>query len=310
MTRTPSKFNDSGIKMYRLLTLLFQGDPTFKDIIEIFMDGEEKPSANNANVCLCKYLNSLKVFGIRVEKISDRYHAYNLPYSYGFTKAELCALQQLKSCSDIILSQKTKANFDSFIAALELRFDDRTQRMALELNSDEKFDFSFFFTNMKEKIELCEKFISDSLNLDIIYTVSNGEEKKIYGKPIEINYGKRYAALQIYSMKEARLFNIPIIGIRSVIQSPQKSAANVVDTAPVVYKLSGRLAQNYKLRENEYSRGLDPFDGRLIVVNKNEDIETLLHRLMRYGTSCEIRTPKAVRDEMTQLIKKTIENYS
>ena len=310
MTKMPSKYNDSGIKMYQLLTMLFQGDTAFKDVIKLFMDGEEKPSANIANVNLCKYLNSLKVFGIRVEKLQDKYHAYNLPYSYGFTKEELYAIQKMKSCSEIILSKKAKTDFDRFINSLELRYDDETQRLAAELHSDEKLNFSFFFKHMREKLDLCEKFINDSQHLEVIYVKSDGIEKKICGKPIEINYDKRYASLRLYSSKDARLYDIPIISIRSAIQSPKKSTETVVDTAPVVYKLSGRLAQNYKLRENEYSRGLDPFDGRLIVINKNEDIETLLHRLMRYGTSCEIRTPKAVRDEMKQLIEKTVENYS
>ena len=83
----------------------------------------------------------------------------------------------------------------------------------------------------------------------------------------------------------------------------------VANTTSVVFKLRGRLAQNYKLRPHEYSKGTDS-SGNLIVVNTNEDINSLLHRLMRYGTNCAVCTPVAIKEQMKELLDKTIANYS
>ncbi len=303
-----NKFNDSGIKMFKLLNLLYQGEADFKDVIQIFLD--DKTSNSNANVNLCKYLNSLKVFGIRVEKNKDKYKAYNLPYTYNFTKEELEAVEKLRSCSDLILSKKAKPDFDKFLEALTARYDDETQMLAKEVESDEEFDFSFFFKSIKDKLSECEQYIADNQILNISYTDKSGKLVKVSGKPIDILYGKRDARLRMYNSKSQQVFDIQIKNIRSIEQTPQKSEMPVLDSVQVVFKLSGRLAKNYRLRENEYSRGFDPFDGRLVVVNKNEDISELLHRLMRYGSSCEVTNPKFVREKMIDLIDKTIENYS
>ena len=294
--------------MFKLLNLLYQGEADFKDVIQIFLD--DKTSNSNANVNLCKYLNSLKVFGIRVEKNKDKYKAYNLPYTYNFTKEELEAVEKLRSCSDLILSKKAKPDFDKFLEALTARYDDETQMLAKEVESDEEFDFSFFFKSIKDKLSECEQYIADNQILNISYTDKSGKLVKVSGKPIDILYGKRDARLRMYNSKSQQVFDIQIKNIRSIEQTPQKSEMPVLDSVQVVFKLSGRLAKNYRLRENEYSRGFDPFDGRLVVVNKNEDISELLHRLMRYGSSCEVTNPKFVREKMIDLIDKTIENYS
>lgn len=304
-----NKFNDSGVKMFQLLELLYQGDAYFKDAINIFMD-KDKTSANNANVNLCKYLNSLKVFGIRVEKIKDKYHAYNLPYTYNFSQEELEAMQKLKNCSDLVLTEKTKRNFDKFINALEIRYDDETQQIAAKLRNDnENLDFSFFFLNIKDKIAECEKYISDNQVLEIVYRENARTERKVCGKPIEVNFGKRKAFIRIYNSRNSRIYDIPLNNIRSVIQSPQKSGMPIANTTAIVFKLKGRLAQNYKLRPHEICKGTDS-KGNLIIVNQNEDITELLQRLMRYGTNCIVCTPAAVKEQMKDLLDKTIANYS
>ena len=39
-------------------------------------------------------------------------------------------------------------------------------------------------------------------------------------------------------------------------------------------------------------------DGSQIIVNKSEDLEQLVTRIMRYGTECEICSPKFLREEI------------
>ena len=63
-----------------------------------------------------------------------------------------------------------------------------------------------------------------------------------------------------------------------------------------------------KLKEYEVSQGYDA-DGNLIVVNRNEPFEKLLSRLMKYTTSCELISPKYLRDDMIKLISDSLSNY-
>ena len=85
-------------------------------------------------------------------------------------------------------------------------------------------------------------------------------------------------------------------------------AHSILLTTTVVFRLKNKLAKNYKLREWETSSGFDE-NGHLIVVNKNEDFNILLKRLMRYGTECYITSPKELVDKMKQLLDETLSNY-
>ena len=76
----------------------------------------------------------------------------------------------------------------------------------------------------------------------------------------------------------------------------------------IVYRIKNRLAKNYKLREWERLDTIEP-NGNQIIINKNEDLNILLKRLMRYGTECEIISPKFFKEEMLATINKTLENY-
>ena len=50
-------------------------------------------------------------------------------------------------------------------------------------------------------------------------------------------------------------------------------------------------------------------DGSKIIVNKGEDLNLLLARLMKYGRECEIVSPKFYKEEMLNRINKTLSNY-
>ena len=84
------------------------------------------------------------------------------------------------------------------------------------------------------------------------------------------------------------------------------SSASIPTT--VVYKIKNRLAKNYKLRDWERLDKIDA-DGSQIIINKNEDLDLLLARIMRYGTECEICSPKFLREEMVEKINATLANY-
>ena len=76
----------------------------------------------------------------------------------------------------------------------------------------------------------------------------------------------------------------------------------------VIYKLTGNLAKNYNLRENErvVNNGLPQFETVMIY---DEPIPELISRLLRYGELCEVINPGEVRSEIKKIINDTLANY-
>jgi hypothetical protein len=80
-------------------------------------------------------------------------------------------------------------------------------------------------------------------------------------------------------------------------------------SSQVVFEMYGKLARNYRLRENEQILRVKD-DGTIIVQNLFEDKEKLLHRLLRYDSSCKVIHPTEFAEEMQNVIDDTLSNYN
>ncbi len=306
MSRLSSKYNDSCIKMFEFLKLLTQGPVDFKDVIEIFSD-EKTAGKSNPHVTLNKYLNTLKVFGLKVKKKKNKYYLLNFPYKIDLDTNDIKSLSLIKQSSELLPKGKTKKNIDSIIKSIEIRLSDISQAIEKTMSTTESIDYSFIHDEIKEQIKRCENYCQEHQKLEITYTTIKGEQKNIKCSPIEIKYEKRKVCLAVNIQSEGRIIDIPLEQIVKIKQLPNSVPQQITSTT-IVFKLKNRLAKNYKLREWERSEGLDS-DGNLIVINKNEDQDLLLARLMRYGEECIIESPKFFKEKMLELINQTLENY-
>jgi hypothetical protein len=156
-------------------------------------------------------------------------------------------------------------------------------------------------------------------NSNFSYLRNNDEEKYIEENPNSSEYESIYSTeqyltndsknvyLRVHDSVKRQTLEIPINSILNISWRPN-IVNNVELNTTVVYKLKDRLAKIYRLKENEHSQGYDA-DGNLVVVNRNEPFEKLLSRLMKYSTSCELISPKYLREDMLKLITDTISNY-
>ena len=80
------------------------------------------------------------------------------------------------------------------------------------------------------------------------------------------------------------------------------------DFAEIVYKLKPPMTQRYELRANE-TEIVKEADGSRIILNKDENKEHLISRLLRYDIYCEVLKPIAFREEIKQIILSTLKNY-
>lgn len=305
MARLSEKYNDSCIKIFSLLKLLIEDKADYTSVINIFAD---EADVNNSifPVVLNKYLNTLKIFGIKVKKVKNKYHLLNMPFNIDLTADDVKAVQILKAAAEILSSVKNKEALYSFINSVEIRYGEYAKSVAASLESEVHFDLSFYFSKFQDQIVECERLCAEKKKLEILF-VSGDIESTIICSPKEIKYLNRKVCFSVFNQLSRQVFDIPIDNIKSIKQLPTISSAKEISMS-VVYKLKGRLANSYKLKEWEYSNGFDR-DGNLIVVNSNEDPDVLLSRLMRYGENCVILTPKFMRDRMTENIDKILENY-
>lgn len=300
------KYNDSCVKLFEFIKMLYDGEVEFKKVLNHFSDGQYD-GKSNTHVTLNKYLNAMRIFGIKVKKINGKYHMLSSLYKIKFDLNDMKSIQILKEAGNILPNGQNKTNFEDFIKKIEIRYDESAQSIEQINENTQNLHLSFYHSEMVEQVKQCEKYCQDKLKLEIIFTNEKGEEINILCSPLEQIYQKRKICLKVLGNNGSRVYEIPIENIKSIKQLPVSTSTQSIPTT-VVYRIKNRLARNYKLRDWERLDKIES-DGSHIIVNKNEDLNLLLKRLMRYGTECEICSPKFLKEEMIERINATLENY-
>ena len=122
--------------------MLYKGDVEFKKVIEHFSDGSYD-GTSNTHVTLNKYLNAMKIFGLKVRKHDNKYTLTTPLYKINFDFDDLYGLERLKKASEILPKGKSRENFKSFVRALEIRFDDESKNILEGIRSNIVLNPSF-----------------------------------------------------------------------------------------------------------------------------------------------------------------------
>ena len=86
------KYNDACIKLFTFIKMLYEGDVDFKKVLDLFSDGNYD-GTSNTHVTLNKYLNALKIFGVKVKKIHGKYHMFSSIYKLKFNLDDLKSIE-------------------------------------------------------------------------------------------------------------------------------------------------------------------------------------------------------------------------
>jgi predicted DNA-binding transcriptional regulator YafY len=300
------KQNIGCLKIFQLLTLLYEDEADYKKVFNIFKDEIEDQSPNNIQVSVNKYINTLKVFGIKLVKEKHKYKLLSSLYALDLDLEDLKALSILISSAEKFPVKTVSKNAKDFLNNIKLRMGNRDKLKLSNLRTNFECDFSFYYSNVRDQIEQCQELCQENFMVYLIY-LKKKKEICIKCKPKEVIYDSKMAYLKIYDEVKKETLEIPMTSILSIAKLPQ--LANKIEmSTTVVYKLKNRLAKTYMLKEGEYSEGFDN-EGNQIIVNRNETTEKLLQRLMRYSFNCEVISPKQIREEMIKRIGQTISQY-
>jgi len=300
------KLNDGCLKIFAFLKLLYEDKAYYNDVIDIFKDEAEEQSTNLIQVNLNKYINTLKIFGIKMKKENGKFKLLSSLYSMNFTLDDLKSISILSSSIKNHPDEDIKKEISEVLRNIEFRMNSEDKNTLNIIQSNSPYDFSFYYADIRDQIKQCQQLCKENFLINLTY-IQSGEEIRSICTPKEVLYDSKTAYLRVYDSKLKQHLEIPMENIISIEKMPQ-IANNIEMSQTVVYKLKGKLAKTYKVKENEYSNGTDD-EGNLIIVNKNEPFNNLIKRLMRYTYSCEVVSPKTVREMMIEAINKTIKNY-
>ena len=135
------KYNESCIKIFTLYKLLYEDRAYYDDVMKIFTEDEN----DKEHVTLNKYLNTLKVFGIKVKKVNNKFILLNNSFGQNFNIDDVKSVNIFEKFAEVLPNGKTKKNLEAFLNMILARFDDKTNELYTTINSTSNSDFFFFF---------------------------------------------------------------------------------------------------------------------------------------------------------------------
>ncbi len=297
---------ESCIKLFSLMKLLLDGNASFLKVMSLFEEAEH--NSNTACVTLNKYINTLKIFGINIIKDSGCYKILNPPYKINLSDVELNGFNQLYYFLNEI-ENDNNLDIKVFLKSIQSRFSEKLQADILKEKSKNQTDFTFYYKEFNDKIRICKKFCTEEYKTEIVYyKLGNKKTTTVQAKIEKLIYNKNKIKLGIINLSTMEPSSIAMDKIVCIRQLPTKTLPNFRTNKTIIFQISNRLAENYTPRKWEY---LDSFDdeGNKVFINKDEDENELLHRILRYKTNCKILSPQSFKNKLLEEVDKTLQLY-
>ncbi|MBR2526496.1 WYL domain-containing protein [bacterium] len=256
-----------------------------------------------------KYITTIKFAGIDVARNKCKYEVKNLPFKLPFSDEDYKTIILLEDIISQICEKNLTKSVKKLIYTLKMRSSISESKIS-ELKKEYKPIKLDVPTEKQIKIiEKYEKFCNDKLKLSIDYQNIYGEKCKLKAEPIEVKFENNQIYLYLYCELTNDFIELNSNQIIKIIQMPTKCSTTQKQKLAhtTIFKLSDKLAKRYKPRNNEI---ITQADENIIITNKTEAKNKLLPRLLRYGTFCEVQSPKMERNKIKEMIAKTLSNYN
>ncbi len=179
----------------------------------------------------------------------------------------------------------------------------------LLLSSKEKYDeihnkFELFkkakiYSDYSDKISEFEELI----NKNKITKITTQSNQSYILKPINIIMDEKNIYFHFYDEEKNENKTILFEDITKII--PIDESENDIEFKnETIFELYGRLAKNYRLKENE--RLIEKFPNKIVIANSNSDKKVLFKRLLRYDVLCKIIHSKNDVKEFQNLVNNSL----
>lgn len=287
-----------------ILKTLMDKDLTVDEILESFpIDNEIEPVYSKEAVY--KYFNTFKSMNIEVKKDNGKYCVRKIFNNISLSEENIMILNFLEN---YIKSTQQDVIYNKFLKIKELIYKNNINVIEniININYEQIFKQNIKYQHCKELIGKLEKYCSTKQQLNIKYNKEKDSISDFLVVAENIFYEKGILKLKAYCVKTLEYRNFNIENIISIDVLPNKKNSNFyLKTA--IFKLVGELAINYKLKAGETIK--EQTKDYIIVMNNYQNYDDLLKRLFRYGEKCEVLYPLILRDDMSCMIKKTLDLY-
>ena len=291
------KNHETGLRILEILKILLEEDASKQNIMDKLKVNDV--SSVYTNEAYLKYFNTLEALGLNIEKNYNCFCLKNALFYVDLTPSEEKILIKLIQS----ISKLNNKNIEETAENLILKID---KYVKLDLRKELKFLQNKIYDNSSEIIILntLKQIMEDGSKVGITYKKCNKELTiDVIIKKIIEEKGHYYVICYNSGMLRSRRININ--SIISLKRSP-KQAAKFEQDSTVIYEVYGRLAKSYKLKLWESIEAYE--EGYTRVINKKEDLDTLMHRLLKYGENCKIIKPANIVQEFKSLTDDILKN--
>lgn len=278
------KKNISGMQVIKTLQVLLEGNYKMSELIEKLNQNEKEPIFNNS--VISKYINTCRFCGIDIPKINNRYCVTSLPFGLDVTQKDVELLEEIQDFARMLLPTKTNKYLKMFIS----KINKHSNKQISKIESD-TIDFLYerFYKGINQKRRILLLFKAKT-SLEVI--------------PLDIVEIKGRNFFKIIDEKSnERLILVEKVSGLEILDKKFKNEEQIV-----TFKLYDGLASRYTLHENEEIK-INNLPKEIVVVNKGEEKEKLISRLLRYDSKCEIISPQSYREEMKSMLSEMLRNY-
>ena len=293
-------------RLFKLVKFLSESKASVMDIVK-YLESIDPDSKTYSPLTVYKYLNTIKALNFELERGKDnKYFLKKLPFTFSFKDTSLYALKYLSVYKDYIEESGVKKD----IADLLLRIENRLEYDKTDYYKDldiSKINLPRIYTYVeKTLIKTFEKYIKDSLKIIVSFRENKHTLKRFLANPVDIEYKDNKVYFIVYDVTKGQNIFIDIEKIIEIEQYPQKSIGISLPVT-VTYKIRSRLKRVYVLKN--YERISNHTDNEAIIVNKGEDKDMLIRRLIGYHDLCKILSPLSYKSAMKDELDAIISNY-
>ena len=300
--KKPEKNHDTGLRILEVLKILLEKNLSKIELIEKLKENDSVENVYSQEAFL-KYFNTFELSGLKLNRFQGKYSLNNALLKTNLSKKEqelfILLINSIKKLNNKAEEEIMKNLFLKIDKYVDLDINN-------ELNNIIKQETHIQSSNIRNNvIETLKNLIYEGQRVSIIYKKKDNTEETDIFELREIIEKDNCFYVVCYNPILGRNRKINIDSIISLKQLPQK-ASGVCHLNSIVFEVYGRLAALYKLKPSE--KVLDFSNNHLTISNTEEDKDTLLLRLLKYGENCRIIRPKSVQEEFIKLADEILKN--
>lgn len=300
------KVADAGYRVLESLKELAKRPLSPQELVQMI---EDKTDNVFRKEIVHKYINTFKLLNIELVKIRDKYYLERGVERIEFDEKDLSVIEFLTKYVDKMRHETFKETIFEAFQIIEKSFSQSTCSL-IKTKTIKPYKPRKPVKIKDDNVRLYEKYCNEHLKIDLKYKENDScKEDKYLVAPCNIAYKHGRAVLVGYCYNTNSHKEFILDNITEANQTPQMSFSN--SPGSVTFKLTGRLARAYKLKEGENIIEYDLKKKKYIIVsNKTQDKDLLLRRLIRYFGSCEILYPKSMKEKMLTLVEEMEKIYA